>query len=1012
MTRKRIQKKQIKKPKQQAKKIITKPKTSKRNLWIIIILISISCLVLFFNGYFNHISGIAINPDGTTLGTKYYLSGPDPYYNMRLCQITMDTGQYPFVALSDGDPLLNYPVGVYAGARPPLFNMLAVGTASFLGNFMPTMDALGMAMLWLPAIYGALLIFPVYGIGKELFNKKAGLIAAFFVAIIPIHIGSGHGSSYALFDHDSFVLLLFTFAFFFIIKLLKEKDIKKSIAYTIFLGVTIGAIEMTWVASQVLYVLITAYLIVQFVFDIFTGIKKEKVQKSGLLTMALLLGYAITLPYTITSGRGFTFLFTMFGACLGITALYIILYKLKTPWIISVPIMGVIGGLGMGFLYAVNQGIITMIGPIKNLANVIFGSGIYGSKVSLTIGEAHTYGISQTVLSFGPALYWIALAGFILFLYKTHRQKYRPANLFFITLFIVQLWMTTVAGRFLNDLIPAVAVFSGFTIYLLVEKIDYKQMISNIKSIGGFDGLKRGIKISHIAGILFIAFIVIMPNTYLALDSAVPVNLKEDIFGEEHSAAYGLSLGQQIYWVDACYWLSQQDTEIENPGDRPGILTWWDYGFYLSSMSGHPTVADNYQEGIEPAGNFHTATSEKEAVSVLIIRLTEGTKVPKARLVGDIPIEVEEVFDIYLPNESNDIVNILEDPETYAPSYNKPVAPEWGNQMLKVSAENAMYHDITNILMNLSDKELTKLHHDIIKVTGTEIRYYGIEQRDMRTIFGVFPFLSDKSTHGYTTLEDDWFRTIYVDKNTGRVYTEDELSNLTDEEKSKVDIGTQTQRKDNYFNSIAYRTFFGIREGNALPDNRVPTYLLKHWKPVYISPYISIAKYYEGANITGTVKIGDLDYNGATVYLLDENGIPHDSDIVENGIFKLLGLAGENRISLYMQDKELDMISIGNISEAEAMWEESSNYTASFNINYSNLDLSVTGLNETAYLNITGVNYPSIEIVQQVYNDNYSFSNLIPAYYIIELKNETGFSLYEQEIFLQPNNNEYKISLE
>ena len=49
---------------------------------------------------------------------------------------------------------------------------------------------------FVPALFGALLVFPVYFIGKILFGRKAGLIAALLIAIIPIHISSGHGSAY------------------------------------------------------------------------------------------------------------------------------------------------------------------------------------------------------------------------------------------------------------------------------------------------------------------------------------------------------------------------------------------------------------------------------------------------------------------------------------------------------------------------------------------------------------------------------------------------------------------------------------------------------------------------------------------------------------------------------------------------------------------------------------------------------------------------------------------------
>jgi len=37
----------------------------------------------------------------------------------------------------------------------------------------------------LSAVMGALIVFPVYFIGKELINEKAGLIGAFMIAILP-----------------------------------------------------------------------------------------------------------------------------------------------------------------------------------------------------------------------------------------------------------------------------------------------------------------------------------------------------------------------------------------------------------------------------------------------------------------------------------------------------------------------------------------------------------------------------------------------------------------------------------------------------------------------------------------------------------------------------------------------------------------------------------------------------------------------------------------------------------
>ena len=114
--------------------------TFKKNWWVALSLIVIFFLVLFFNSYFNIISGVAINPDGETLTDTFYLSGPDPYYNMRLVENTLETGHYPFYA--GDDPLLDYPLGK-SGGRPPLLNMVAIGFSRLLLPFMSEIDAVG-----------------------------------------------------------------------------------------------------------------------------------------------------------------------------------------------------------------------------------------------------------------------------------------------------------------------------------------------------------------------------------------------------------------------------------------------------------------------------------------------------------------------------------------------------------------------------------------------------------------------------------------------------------------------------------------------------------------------------------------------------------------------------------------------------------------------------------------------------------------------------------------------------
>jgi len=536
-------------------KIETKTSALKKNWWIAVTLIGIFLLVLFFNTYFNLATEVSINSEGEGF-EKFYLSGPDPYYNMRLIEGTYETGRYPYYI--ESDPLLNYPLGT-TGGRAPLFNMMAIGFSRFLSPFMNEIDALGYSMQFVPALFGALLIFPVYFIGKELFNKKAGLIGAMFIAIIPIHLGSGHGSAYALFDHDSFNLLLFFLTFLFLIKSIKEKDSIKSTLYAVLAGVPLAALTMTWVEARYLYVVIAIYAVVQMFIDIFTN--KIELRVFRTTSLVLFSGYLISLP--VIASRGAITLSTSLFLCIAITAfgfVYYIFGRKKIPWTLSLPTLFSIGVAVLIFLYFIRDlaESFRFLTPLEKLSETIFGAGIYGSKVSMTIAEASTYEISHTVMSFGPSLYWFGWGGFIFLLYCYYRNKQRRDYLFIIMLFIVNIWLAGTAGRFLNDMVPLIAILGGWIVWIFVEWVDYKQMLRNIRSAGGgFHGIRRGVKFLHIFGILFLAFLLILPSTYIAFDAAVPntgklkddgenwTTLKAYMYGDDaYRGAFGLGVGK------------------------------------------------------------------------------------------------------------------------------------------------------------------------------------------------------------------------------------------------------------------------------------------------------------------------------------------------------------------------------------------------------------------------------------------------------------------------------------
>jgi dolichyl-diphosphooligosaccharide--protein glycosyltransferase len=930
---------------------------------IAIILVCIFLVVIFSNTYFNYSSGISYNENGEGL-EKYLLSGPDPYYNMRLVEGTYETGRYPYY--TQDDPLLNYPIGA-RGGRGPLFNMMALGFSRVLAPFMEEVDAIGLSMQFIPALFGALLIFVIYFLAKELFNEKVGIIAAMLVAIIPIHLGSGHGSAFGLYDHDSFNLLLFFLTFLFLVKSIKEKDSTKSMYYALIAGIPLAALSMTWVEAQFLYVVISMYAIIQMFIDIFTS----KVSFKFFRNIAIILwtGYLVSLPVIASQPGGFNTNLTLY-LCIGVSAFGLVYYFLnykKIPWTLSIPGIFIIVAIGLVFLYFVDDlaQTYTFLAPLERIAVIIFGSGIYGNNVSQTIAEANTSTISNTVMSYGPALYWLGWAGFLYLLFRFYKEKLRREYLFIISLFILNIWLAGTAGRFLNDMVPLIALLGGWVLFLFVDWLDYKQMIRNIRSAGGgLHGLRRGIKALHVFGILFIAFLVILPSSFVAFDAAVPdkvfqdedetwTNTKAEYFGTNHRGPFGLRINKEVYWSAAFNWLAKQDTDIKKAENRPAFISWWDYGFYAVALGGHPTVADNFQDGIPTAANFHTSTSEQDATIVFIIRLLEGDVNFNE---GKITDDVREVLEYRVGlNNSEKLISWVEMPKT-APSYGKPINLEYDKDV-EVSEEyfvgkqyprNAVYHDAITLLTNttidpktnestgVSEEDLIWLYHDLQEVTGWSIRYYGVEGYD-ENIFNIFGFLADKSLLLQGHPEDEFIQITYniyeIDLQTGerisepREVTLEELNNLDDDTKQRTRIsGTNQNLKDTYFGTMFYKTYYGIPGEDSDGDGykeaskyQLPCYDMKHFYAEYISNIsdihqqynyngkaaVVIAKYYEGALINGSVlykgtSLKSEDSNteivvlkNLTYYADTQVPIQHDSDsMATDGEFNLIAGAG------------------------------------------------------------------------------------------------------------------------
>ena len=143
--------------------------------------------------------------------------GADSYYYMRI----VDNLVFNFPHLSSYDPYMLYPVGMDIGAMP--FYSYLLSSVIKLANFAsPDEHVINVISAYFPAVLGALTVIPVFFIGKTVFNRWAGVLAAGLIAISP---GEFLGRTILGFvDHHAIEVLLTSCTIMFLLLAIKKAE--------------------------------------------------------------------------------------------------------------------------------------------------------------------------------------------------------------------------------------------------------------------------------------------------------------------------------------------------------------------------------------------------------------------------------------------------------------------------------------------------------------------------------------------------------------------------------------------------------------------------------------------------------------------------------------------------------------------------------------------------------------------------------------------------------------------
>ncbi len=417
------------------------------------------------------------------------------------------------------------------------------------------------------------------------------------------------------------------------------------------------------------------------------------------------------------------------------------------------------------------------------------------------------------------------------------------------------------------------------------------------------------------------------PDTEQAIFDAAEPHLKTMGWYTMRLGAFGQSYFPAS-WNAALNHLSTLDAE-EEPTDRPGVMTWWDYGHWTMSVGEHPTVADNFQNAFRTSGNFLVAQNETHAIQILGARYAEDMS-------------------------QEDYVDLLTD---HGVDENRAefVYGEFSSQRypyIPFGDDEKETREITNAWM----KDVEDAYGAEIRYVITDNRMLPIDNPQTGRVENPSIFYAPATLAGDEP--EDYVETSLVDMQTGEKRTEEEVRVMQRESPGQeLNIGERLFYKEAFFNSMYYRTFVGVPaqeplqqagqqipipfsideyprfydedrqmlfsqspevSGFALTQETAPGFGLDNFRLIFANEDVRMLAYTPGATIEGTVTLDGEPLDGVRVTVFDDAGelvhsinpsyfdardrgpedldVPHDSTLTEaDGTFSLTSIFGDDR---------------------------------------------------------------------------------------------------------------------
>ena len=499
----------------------------------------------------------------------------DPFFNYRATQFMVENG-FP-AYLEWHDDLSWHPYGRDVAVTS---QVMLHATASALYQIFGMGTSLYDFVIWFPVVIGSLTTIVIFALVRTIGGTTAGLFASLFFAISPIIIMRG---SIGWFKSEPLGLFYGLLAVYLLLSAIKSDKGKVSLAKIVGAGIFLAFGLASWGGIQFFilpigfFFLALPFLRKDSKFVIWTSVIFTFV----FLLVTVLFDYLIlstspdqtsssaTLPYllwTIPSSLNGFFLIGCTAFLIGCVIIRRILDKNQLRNGIALLGGAIIAGIAIS-----SSGIISLPAfRYLNAANPFF---ITTDMLIDSVSEHATTTIDISFFFFSILMVFAGIGAWLLFQKKVNRSLKIKGEMAAFALIIGFL------GIYFSSAFVRLEIFGAISVIIL-SSIGVSILISKILK----EEHKPTNVVTKISFLAIVVALLVLPMAYPEKLNWTNSNSGTPISILNSGTQFNISTND---WSDAMQWLK------ENTPEDAVIASWWDYGYWISTLGERKTLADN-----------------------------------------------------------------------------------------------------------------------------------------------------------------------------------------------------------------------------------------------------------------------------------------------------------------------------------------------------------------------------------------------------------------------------------